>query len=54
MSGRFAKTPVVHLAMLAAFLAMNVASLWAQHGSEGTITVTVLDASGSVVPRAHL
>ena len=27
---------------------------WAQHGSEGTVTVTVLDPSGSVVPGAQL
>jgi len=29
-------------------------STWAQHGSEGTVTVTVLDASGSVVQGAQL
>ncbi|HUA16840.1 MAG TPA: TonB-dependent receptor [Verrucomicrobiae bacterium] len=28
--------------------------LWAQHGSEGTVAVTVLDTSGSVVPGAQL
>jgi hypothetical protein len=27
---------------------------FAQHGSEGTVSVTVLDPSGSVVPSAHL
>ena len=29
-------------------------SLWAQHGSEGTVAVTVLDPSGSVVQGAQL
>src|SRR5215469_13039898 len=54
MSGRFAKSLLVPVAMLAAFLAMNVALVWAQHGSEGTVTVTVLDPSGSVIPGAQL
>lgn len=31
-----------------------VPSTWAQHGSEGTVTVTVLDSSGSVVQGAQL
>ena len=34
------------------FLALPCA--WAQHGTEGTVNVTVLDPSGSVVPGAHL
>jgi hypothetical protein len=34
------------------FLALPCA--WAQHGTEGTVTVTVTDPSGSVVPSAHL
>src|SRR5215472_54949 len=34
------------------FLALPCA--WAQHGTEGTVSVTVLDPSGSVVPGAHL
>jgi len=29
-------------------------SIWAQHGNEGTVTVTVLDPSGSVVQGAQL
>lgn len=33
---------------------LSALSAWAQHGSEGTITVTVLDASGSVVQGAQL
>jgi hypothetical protein len=31
-----------------------VPSTWAQHGSEGTVTVTVIDSSGSVVQGAQL
>jgi hypothetical protein len=31
-----------------------VPSTWAQHGSEGTVTVTILDPSGSVVQGAQL
>lgn len=37
-----------------AFCVMNVPSLWAQHGSEGTVTVTVVDETGSVVQNAQL
>ena len=39
---------------LAAFLVMGVPHMQAQHGSEGTVTVTVLDPSGSVVQGADL
>ena len=39
---------------LAAFLVIGVPSVQAQHGSEGTVTVTVLDPSGSVVQGADL
>jgi len=34
-------------------LALGVGA-WAQHGSEGTVSVTVVDATGSVVPGAQL
>src|SRR5437899_13062303 len=39
---------------LAAFLVIGVPSVQAQHGSEGTVTVTALDPSGSVVQGADL
>ena len=39
---------------LAAFLVIGVPSVQAQHGSEGTVTITVLDPSGSVVQGADL
>src|SRR5207248_939388 len=39
---------------LAAFLVIGVPSVQAQHGSEGTVTVTVLDPSSSVVQGADL
>jgi hypothetical protein len=34
--------------------AVNIPIAWAQHGSEGTVTVTVVDPSGSVVAGAQL
>jgi hypothetical protein len=40
--------------VLAAFLLMDVPVAQAQHGSEGTVTITVLDPSGSVVQGADL
>lgn len=40
--------------ILAAFLLMGVPAAQAQHGSEGTVTITVLDPSGSVVQGADL
>ena len=40
--------------ILVAFLLMGVPAAQAQHGSEGTVTVTVLDPSGSVVQGADL
>jgi hypothetical protein len=39
---------------LVALLAVSVPSALAQHGSEGTVTVTVVDPSGSVVQGAEL
>jgi Carboxypeptidase regulatory-like domain len=36
------------------FLVTAAPAVWAQHGSEGTVTVTVLDPSGSIVPGAQL
>ncbi len=42
-------------AVLSVLLALClVPTAWAQHGSEGTVTVTVLDPSGSVVQGAQL
>ena len=42
-------------AVLVIMLALCVApSVWAQHGSEGTVSVTVVDPSGSVVQGAQL
>jgi hypothetical protein len=42
-------------AVLMVLLALCVVpSTWAQHGSEGTVTVTILDPSGSVVQGAQL
>jgi len=54
MPCRFQKSFIVSLATLAAFLAIQAPRALAQHGSQGTVTVTVLDASGSVVPGAQL
>src|SRR5579864_6580538 len=52
---KFAKRFTAHLVtVLAAFLVMGVPAAHAQHGSEGTVTVTVLDVSGSVVQSAQL
>jgi hypothetical protein len=55
MLSRSSKGLIVYLvAFLAALLVVSTPSLWAQHGSEGTVTVTVLDPSGSVVQGAQL
>lgn len=57
MTYRFEKTFAVTVFLemvLVAFLTMVAPRAQAQHGSEGTVTVTVLDASGSVVPGAQL
>jgi len=55
MLSRSPKGLVVSLvAFLAALLVVSTPSLWAQHGSTGTVTVTVLDPSGSVVQGAQL
>src|SRR5579859_1000652 len=52
---RFAKRLAACVVIvLAAFLLMDVPAAQAQHGSEGTVTVTVLDPSGSVVQGAEL
>jgi hypothetical protein len=40
--------------VLAAFLLMGAPDAQAQHGSEGTVTLTVLDSSGGVVQGAQL
>ena len=42
------------VASLAALFVISVTPLWAQHGSTGTVTVTVLDPSGGVVLGAQL
>ena len=42
------------LAMALVLLAFSAPATWAQHGSEGTVTLTVLDPSGSVVQGAQL
>jgi len=46
--------PVYLLAIPVVLWLMAVPFAVAQHGTEGTVTVTVLDASGSVVPGAQL
>jgi Carboxypeptidase regulatory-like domain len=44
----------IYLGMVLAACASCIPFAWAQHGSEGTVTVTVLDPSGSVVEAAKL
>src|SRR5215472_11268439 len=52
---RFAKAFAAGTAaVLAAFVVIGVPTVQAQHGSEGTVTVTVLDPSGSLVQGADL
>jgi len=48
------KSAACVLTVLTAFLMMSTPRMQAQHGSEGTVTVTVLDPSGSVVQGADL
>jgi hypothetical protein len=51
----FSRSSVSRRAILPLLLVLWVIpSTWAQHGSEGTVTVTVLDATGSVVQGAQL
>jgi hypothetical protein len=45
---------VLAVCTLMTLFAMSIPVVWAQHGSEGTVTVTVLDPSGSVVQNAQL
>src|SRR5271157_2952841 len=55
MFSRSSKGLIVYLVtFLAALLVVSTPSLWAQHGTTGTVTVTVLDPSGSVVQGAQL
>src|SRR5690349_21669867 len=55
MTCRFEKTFTAYLtALLAVFVIIGAPRVQAQHGSEGTVAVTVLDTSGSVVPGAQL
>jgi len=52
---RFAMKSAARIAIaLAAFVVIGAPGVLAQHGSEGTVTVTVLDPSGSVVQGAQL
>jgi len=52
---RFAMKSAARIAIaLAAFVVIGAPCVLAQHGSEGTVTVTVLDPSGSVVQGAQL
>jgi len=48
------KTLPVYVGAILLGLALGVPSVWAQHGSEGTVTVTVLDPSSGVVQGAQL
>src|SRR5260370_5799011 len=56
MSRRSSLSALVYVAaILVVFLSpFATPGAWAQHGSEGTVTVTVLDPSGSVVQNAQL
>jgi hypothetical protein len=54
MTCRLKTFPAYLVTVLAAFLLIAAPEIQAQHGSEGTVTVTVLDPSGSVVPGAQL
>lgn len=55
MSFRSSRLVIGSVAVLFLVLsAVNIPIAWAQHGSEGTVTVTVVDPSGSVVPGAQL
>jgi len=55
MFSRSSKGLIVYLvAFLAALLVVSTPSLWAQHGSTGTVVITVVDQSGAVVVGADL
>src|ERR1700722_9830371 len=45
---------LIYAALVVVSLSVGMPSVRAQNGSEGTVTVTVLDPSGSVVTDAHL
>src|SRR5215472_247455 len=51
---RLSSLLITFASCLLAVLFLALPCAWTQHGSEGTVTVTVLDPSGSVVPGAHL
>jgi hypothetical protein len=52
---RFSRTLSGYITVTAvAFLLAAVPAVWAQRGSEGTVTVTVVDPTGSIVPGAQV
>jgi hypothetical protein len=51
---RLPKSLYLSVGMVIVSLALAVHPVWAQHGSEGTVNVTVLDSSGGVVQGASL
>src|SRR5215475_973063 len=53
MSYRFLRH-LSRVATLGFILALSSATVWAQHGSEGKVTVTVVDPTGSVIQGAQL
>lgn len=54
MSRRSASSVYLSIAATLLTLVWALPTAFAQHGSEGTVAVTVLDPSGSVVPSAQL
>jgi uncharacterized surface anchored protein len=54
MNRKSSKNLPIYLGIVLVSLALGVPSAQAQHGSEGTVTVTVLDSSGGVVQGAQL
>jgi len=54
MSHKYAVGFFAFAAMICQSLLLSPTLLLAQRGSEGTITITVRDQSGSIVPEAHL
>jgi hypothetical protein len=52
--GRYSNNLLAFVMVVGGLLLANVPSLWAQHGSQGTVVVTVLDQTGAAVPGAKL